>query len=86
MTQETFKLIDAVNREGIDNGMWGLVENIEDTSTYFGTTESISLQGYYLYIYREPDDIRCYTDKFTPTHRFRLSENAEAYLEVYKLN
>ena len=32
MTQETFKLIDAVNREGIDNGMWGLVENIEDTS------------------------------------------------------
>lgn len=38
MTKETFKLINAVQSEGI--GEWGVVENV-NTRDYFGTDESI---------------------------------------------
>lgn len=39
MTQETFKLIDAVQSESIE-GQWGVVQNV-NTRDYFGTNESI---------------------------------------------
>ncbi len=39
MKKETFRLLDAINREGIDNGMWGFCQDIKDTTDYFGTAE-----------------------------------------------
>lgn len=32
MKKETFRLLDAINREGIDNGMWGFCQDIKDTT------------------------------------------------------
>lgn len=45
MNEYAFKVIDAINRAGIDSGSWGLVEDIEDTKAYFGTAEEIALMG-----------------------------------------
>ncbi len=51
MDKNTFELIDAINREGIDNSQWALCEDIEDTALYFGTEESVPLDGRYVCIY-----------------------------------
>ena len=56
MTQETFKLIDAVQSESIE-GQWGVVQNV-NTRDYFGTNESIKLDGQYLYVYQKRDGYR----------------------------
>ncbi len=57
MTKETFELFEAINREGLDNSQWGLCEDIEDTALYFGTEESVSLEGRHIFIYREQDTV-----------------------------
>lgn len=38
MTQKIFNAIDQINREGLDNSVWGLVDCYgTDTRSYFGT-------------------------------------------------
>ncbi len=40
MTDKIFNLLNQINREGIDNGTWGVAEGIDDTRSYFGTIET----------------------------------------------
>ena len=49
MNAFAFKVIDAINREGIGNEAWGLVEEVDDTVAYFGTREEIELKGQWLF-------------------------------------
>ena len=46
-------MIDAINREGIGNEAWGLVEEVDDTVAYFGTREEIELKGQWAYVYAD---------------------------------
>ena len=61
MKQETFNLFDAINREGIGNHIWGLCQDIDNTADYFGTVESIQLQGQFVYVYRS--SVRVFPEK-----------------------
>ena len=45
MNAFAFKVIDAINRDGMDNGSWGLVKDVDNTVAYFGTREEIELKG-----------------------------------------
>lgn len=45
MNSFAFKVIDAINRDGMDNVQWGLVEDVDNTQPYFGTKEEIELKG-----------------------------------------
>ena len=45
MTDKIFNLLNQINREGIDNGTWGVAEGIDDTRSYFGTIETENLRG-----------------------------------------
>lgn len=56
MNAFAFKVIDAINRDGMDNGSWGLVKDVDNTVAYFGTREEIELKGQWAYIYAEKDD------------------------------
>lgn len=56
MKAATFRLLDAINREGIDNGMWGVVEDIESTKAYFGTDRDEQLNGKWIYVYLNTDN------------------------------
>lgn len=51
MKATTFHLIDAINREGISNQFWGVLEDILSTRTEFGTADDIQLKGQYLFAY-----------------------------------
>lgn len=86
MNEKTFNLIDAVNREGIDNSVCGLGKDIVDTSSYFGTTESIELCGMYLYIYRKEETDYSFIDKIQPDFTLRLSDSKDEFLELYKID
>lgn len=45
MNEYAFSVIDAINREGIGNEAWGIVEDIDDTKAYFGTISKRTLEG-----------------------------------------
>ena len=45
MNAFAFKVIDAINRDGMDNGSWGLVKDVDNTVAYFGTREEIELKA-----------------------------------------
>lgn len=57
MKQDIFNLLDAINKEGLDNSQWGLCEDVENTRLYFGTEEEESLQGQYVFVYRDMDEV-----------------------------
>ena len=58
MTQKIFNVIDQINREGLDNSVWGLVDCYgTDTRSYFGTEERITLvDKKILYLYVDVND------------------------------
>lgn len=85
MTKETFNLIDAINREGIDNSTWGLCQDINDTKAYFGTKESFMLQGQFMYVYKQPDTSMPFIDRtgIKPTYTLTFEDN-EWMIDIYR--
>lgn len=70
MTKETFNLLDALSREGIDNSAFGFVQDV-NTKYYFGTKEDTDIKGMYLYIYQKKDDWFCFI-KNVPEYSFDI--------------
>ncbi len=59
MDTKTFNLIDSINREGIDNGLWGVYDFTDQpvsSKTYFGTMATIAITGKVLVVYVKDDD------------------------------
>lgn len=83
MNAFAFKVIDAINREGIGNEAWGLVEEVDDTVAYFGTREEIELKGQWAYVYADKNDFFGYIDKVEPDES-SLYEDCQ--LLLYKLD
>lgn len=57
MTQREFEIMSAIQYEGIDNGYYSFVEDIENVTEYFGieTPEFNTLPGKWLVIWRLKD-------------------------------
>ena len=83
MTQETFKLIDAVCREGVANDVWGVAEDF-NTSVHLGSIENIDLVGKFLFVYRERREHFPFIGKHTPTHSLHYDE--DTIIDLYQLN
>lgn len=86
METTTYKLFDAINREGISNMVWGLCEDIDSTKDYFETVEDIELQGQFVYVYREADESFCFIKESTcgkPLHTLSVAKNE--FIDIYKL-
>lgn len=85
MDKQTFNLFDAINREGIENHIWGLCKDIENTAEYFGTVETIELKGQFVYVYREADALFSFIKESTcgkPTHTLSV---ANEFIDIYQL-
>lgn len=54
MTEKNYKLLDAVNRIGMDNSQWGLCTDV-NAYEFFGATQSEQLHGQWLYVYLDAD-------------------------------
>lgn len=82
----TYKLFDAINREGISNMVWGLCEDIKSTKDYFGTVEDIELQGQFVYVYREAEETFSFIKESIcgkPFHTLSVAQNE--FIDIYKL-
>lgn len=77
MTQKIFNILSQINREGIDNGNWGLVDCDFDTKSYFGTEEYLIFEDQkVLYLYVDVND----------TYSFIKTETADFMLTVKNEN
>lgn len=75
MNAFAFKVIDAINREGIGNEAWGLVEEVDDTVAYFGTREEIELKGQWAYVYADKNDtLSLQLEKIEPTRVLHVED------------
>lgn len=82
MKQETFRLLDHLQGEGIDSSVYGFVQDV-NTKEYFGTNENVDIKGMYLYIYQKKDDWFCFIEE-KPEYTFdiEMKEN----LLLFKLD
>lgn len=81
MNNFAFNLIDAINREGLGNESWGVVENVADTVYYFGSKERVSLSGKWAYIYAGKDAVfSLQLDQIEPTMVLHVDDDYEIWL------
>jgi len=57
MTDKTFDLLDALNREGFDNSQLGFAQNIESIATHFACIDDMCIKSKFVYIYVENKDL-----------------------------
>lgn len=87
MNAFAFKVIDAINREGIGNEAWGLVEDVDNTVAYFGTREEIELKGQWAYVYAQKDDIfSSFFNRIKPTRVLNIEDSDNDILRLYRLD
>lgn len=85
MSDKLYELLNAISSEGIIYGDWGVARDVKDTSRYFGTKSSTSLEGGWLYIYFSGDLIKSSSYGFpNPDRTMPLKDGDNLYL--YKLN
>ena len=63
MEQRTFNLLDIVCREGLGNDVWGVVDG-GDTKHLFGSQDCHELNGMFLYVYIDEDELYPFLDRF----------------------
>lgn len=59
MTLKTFKVLDAINREGLDNTQWNIYMHLEPVNTgeFYGTNENRTLSaGVWIAVYKKRGD------------------------------
>jgi hypothetical protein len=84
MNNFAFNLIDAINRDGLGNESWGVVENVADTVNYFGSKEKVSLSGKWAYIYAGKDAVfSLQLDQIEPTMILYVDDDYE--IRLYNL-
>ena len=69
MTDKIFNLLDQINREGIDNGTWGVAEGIDDTENLRGNK--------LIYIYMGANDYYCFVKPQTADLRMKVADDNE---------
>lgn len=86
MTTKLFQLFDGINREGLNNQYWTLVEDF-NTEFCFGTIESLDLHGRWLALYLDNSEEYysfIHGVGLKPNYRLPLYDS-DTVLELYKL-
>ena len=83
MTQRVFDLIEAINREGLDNTQWAVYDlKYASTSSreFLGTREDMKLGGRLLVVYVNKDDTYCFLRPETADFKLTIDEYNDIYL------
>lgn len=58
ISDKVFRLLDAINRNGWDNSLWGLIQ--DETSLFFSAYSNYKeFNGKWLYVYSQYDVLDC---------------------------
>lgn len=66
MNAKAFKVIDAINRDGLDNQFWGLVKDVDDIYAHFGAESNLKLKGAWAYVYNDPKNDLTFLSEIKP--------------------
>lgn len=80
MTLKTFKVFDAINREGLDNTQWLINMHFESVNTkaFYGTNESYTLPaGVWVAVFKEREDTLYYLQQLKPDLCLSYFEDTE---------
>lgn len=80
MTLKTFKVLDAINREGLANTQWNIYMHLEPVNTgkFYGTNENRTLSaGVWIGVYKKRDDTLCYFRWLKPDLCLDIFEDEE---------
>lgn len=80
MTLKTFKVFDAINREGLDNTQWLIHVHFEsvDTKGFYGTNENRTLPaGVWIAVYKKRGDTLYYFSCLKPDLCLDIFEDEE---------
>ena len=84
MNAKTFKVIDGINREGLDNSQWGMCHDVESTKLYFGSDEDIELRGQFVYVYRDENESYSFLSSVKADHTLNIS-SYKCVVDIYRL-
>ena len=87
MTQKVFDLIDSINKDGIENGIWSLYDfHDESSKDFFGTEEDVRLNGKVVVVYVGKDDFLCWLKPETADMKFKMPDSSfEETLYIWKI-
>lgn len=80
MTLKTFKVFDAINREGLDNTQWNIYMHLEPVNTgeFYRTNENRTLPaGVWIAVYKKRGDTLCYFRCLKPDLCLDIFEDEE---------
>ena len=80
MALKTFKVLDAINREGLDNTQWNIYMHLEPVNTgeFYGTNENRTLPaGVWIAVYKKRGDTLHYFRWLKPDLRLDIFEDTE---------
>lgn len=80
MTLRTFKVLDAINREGLDNTQWNIYMHLEPVNTgeFYGTNENRTLPaGVWIGVYKKRCDTLYYFRWLKPDLCLDIFEDTE---------
>lgn len=86
MDTKTFNLIDSINREGIENGIWGMYDlgtDGKNSKSWFGTEEDVTIKGKVLFLYVNDDDSFCFVKPETADYKLTTADDTK--LHIWKL-
>ena len=84
MNAKAFQVINAINCEGLYNHQWGMCQDIEDTTMYFGTIESVKLDGRFAYVYRPVHEEYSFFKGIKADYSFRDCDGTQM-IDIYKM-
>lgn len=80
MTLKTFKVFDAINREGLDNTQWNIYMHLEPVNTgeFYGTNENRTLPaGVWVAVFKNREDTLNYLQQLKPDLCLSYFEDTE---------
>lgn len=83
MDTKTFNLIDSINREGIDNGLWSVYDFTDQpvsSKTFFGTEQSMAICNKVLVIYIKNDETFAFLKPETADLVLTMSDDEKLYI------
>lgn len=83
MNAKAFKVIDAINCDGLDNQFWGLVKDVDDMYAYFGSESSLKLKGVWAYVYNDPKNDHTFLSEIK--HDMVIWDSFGQAIYLYKL-
>lgn len=81
MTQKEIILINALNRSGLDNSMWGVNSKNSDSKVLYGTEEYVELPPH-IFVYRTFDYIPA-IDMSVMRPDMTLVDDYRSYIDIY---